>query len=57
MIQRSHHLPPRTIYDWRPYLAVLHRKPGELRNGAPFAELPPAFRQLQNQMLRWSGGD
>ena len=34
--QRSHHLPPRTIYDWRPYLAVLQRKPGALRNGAPF---------------------
>jgi transposase len=57
VIQRSHHLPPRTIYDWRHYLAVLQRKPGALRNGAPFAELPPAFRQLQDLMLRRPGGD
>ena len=57
IIQRSHTLPPRTIYDWRHYLAVLQRKPGALRNGAPFAEFPPAFRQLQEQMLRKPGGD
>jgi hypothetical protein len=31
------------VYDWRHYLAVIQRKPGALRNGAPFAELPPAF--------------
>ena len=57
IIQRSHTLPPRTIYDWRHYLTVLQRKPGALRNGAPFAEFPPAFRQLQDQMLRKPGGD
>lgn len=57
LIQRSHHLPARTIYDWRHYLAVIQRKPGALRNGAPFIELPPAFRQLQDQMLRKPGGD
>ena len=57
LIQRSHQLPTRTIYDWRHYLAVIQRKPGALRNGAPFAELPPAFRQLQEQMLRRPGGD
>ena len=57
VIQRSHQLPPRTLYDWRHYLAVLQRKPGALRNGAPFAELPPAFRQLQDLMLRRPGGD
>jgi len=57
VIQRSHHLPPKTIYDWRHYLAVVQRKPGALRNGAPFLELPPAFRQLQEQMLRKPGGD
>ena len=48
VIQRSHKLPPRTIYDWRHYLAVIQRKPGALRNGAPFAELPEAFRALQH---------
>ena len=57
LIQRSHDVPPRTIYDWRHYLAVVQRKPGALRNGAPFAELPKAFRQLQDQMLRRPGGD
>ena len=57
VIERSHKLPPKTIYDWRHYLAVVQRKPGALRNGAPFLELPPAFRQLQDHMLRKPGGD
>jgi transposase len=57
VIERSHHQPPRTIYDWHHYLAVVQRKPGALRNGAPFAELPMAFRQLQDHMLRRPGGD
>jgi hypothetical protein len=57
VIQRSHHLPPKTIYDWQHYLAVVQRKPGALRNGAPFLELPTAFRQLQDHMLRKPGGD
>jgi hypothetical protein len=57
VIQRSHHLPPRTIYDWRHYLAVIQRKPGAFGTGAPFLELPPAFRQLQDHMLRKPGGD
>ncbi len=57
LIQRSHHLPPRTIYDWRHYLAVIQRKPGALRNGAPFAELPEPFRQLQQHLLKRPGGD
>ncbi|WP_336314411.1 MULTISPECIES: IS21 family transposase [unclassified Shinella] len=57
IIERSHDKPPRTIYDWRHYLTVIQRKPGALRNGAPFLELPLAFRQLQDQMLRRLGGD
>ncbi len=57
IIERSHYLPGRTIYDWRHYLAVIQRKPGALRNGAPFAELPDAFRQLQGQLLKRPGGD
>jgi len=57
VIQRNHTLPSRTIYDWRHYLAVVQRKPGALRNGAPFLELPAAFRQLQDHMLRKPGGD
>ena len=46
-----------TVFDWRHYLAVIQRKPGALRNGAPFAELPPAFRTLQQRMLKTPGGD
>ena len=47
----------RTVYDWRHYLAVLQRKPGALRNGAPFTELPEGFRRLQAVLLRRPGGD
>ena len=57
VIDRSHHRPGQTIYDWRHYLAVIQRKPGALRNGAPFAELPAAFRTLQQHMLKTPGGD
>jgi hypothetical protein len=57
IIERSHDKPPRTIYDWRHYLAVIQRKRGAFRNGAPFLELPLAFRKLQDQMLRCPGGD
>ena len=57
VIQRSHDLPGRTIYDWRHYLAVVQRKPGALRNGAPFAELPDTFRTLQQHLLKKPGGD
>ncbi|RIV80190.1 IS21 family transposase [Aurantiacibacter xanthus] len=57
IISRSHHLPGRTVYDWRHYLAVIQRKPGALRNGAPFTEMPDGFRQLQGHLLRRPGGD
>jgi hypothetical protein len=57
IIERSHDLPGRTIYDWRHYLAVIQRKPGALRNGAPFAELPEGFRRLQYHLLKRPGGD
>ena len=56
IIQRDHrrHV---TCYDWRHYLSVIQRKPGALRNGAPFAELPEAFRRLQLILLKRAGGD
>ena len=56
IIERSHGA-GRTIYDWRHYLSVLQRKPGALRNGAPFAELPEGFKRLQAILLRRPGGD
>lgn len=47
----------RTVYDWRHYLSVLQRKPGALRNGAPFTELPEGFRRLQAILMKRVGGD
>ena len=47
----------RTVCDWRHYLSVLQRKPGALRNGAPFAELPQPFKRLQAVLLKRPGGD
>ena len=46
-----------TLYDWRHYLSVLQRKPGALRNGTPFIELPETFKQLQAILLKRLGGD
>ena len=36
---------------------MIQRKPGALRNGAPFAEMPEAFRLLQSHLLKRPGGD
>ena len=57
IIERSHQGPGRTVYDWRHYLAVIQRKPGALRNGAPFAEMPDGFRRLQGHLIKRAGGD
>jgi transposase len=45
------------IYDWRHYLPLIQRKPGALRNGAPFAELPEPLQRLSKALLRRQGGD
>ncbi|UUP20061.1 IS21 family transposase [Nitratireductor thuwali] len=49
----------RAIYDPLHYLPVLARKPGALRNGAPFKgwELPPAIRRIRSKLERVPGGD
>jgi transposase len=46
----------RTIYDPWHYLPILARKPGALRNGAPFQDwsLPPALTRLRRKL---GGGD
>ena len=54
---RDHKGPGKTRYDWRHYLAVVQRKPGALRNGAPFTELPRSFKRLQSMLLKRPGGD
>ena len=38
-------------------LAVVQRKPGALRNGAPCVEMPEPFRKLQAKISRQPGGD
>jgi len=46
-----------TIYDWQHYIELIQRKPGALRNGAPFKEMPAALQELQRQLLKHPGGD
>lgn len=57
VFSRDKHGPGKTLYDWRHYLAVAQRKPGALRNGAPFKTLPTRFQQLQTLLLKRPGGD
>ena len=57
VFSRDHSSPGRTCYDWRHYLAVVQRKPGALRNGAPFKTLPRSFQRLQAVLLKQPGGD
>lgn len=47
------------IYDPLHYIPVLARKPGALRNGAPFKEwdLPPSMRRVQRKLGRVPNGD
>ena len=44
-------------YDWQHYLPLLERKPGALRNGAPFADMPAPLQQLKHRLIRREGGD
>lgn len=46
-----------TAYDWQHYVTLVQRKPGALRNGAPFADLPKPLQQLRQALLRQDGGD
>ena len=49
----------KTIYNPLHYIPVLSRKPGALRNGAPFKEwdMPTAIRRVQRKLERQIGGD
>jgi hypothetical protein len=46
-----------TFYDWQHYISLLERKPGALRNGAPFKTMPEPLQELQRQLLKHPGGD
>ena len=44
-------------YDWQHYIALIQRKPGALRNGAPFADMPAPLLRLRQGLMRYDGGD
>jgi transposase len=44
-------------YDWQHYVPLVQRKPGALRNGAPFTDLPEPLQKLRTSLLREDGGD
>lgn len=44
-------------YDWQHYIDLVQRKPGALRNGAPFADLPVPLQRLRQGLMRHVGGD
>lgn len=46
-----------TLYDWQHYIPLIERKPGALRNGAPFADMPEPLQRLRSLLLRREGGD
>ena len=46
-----------TTYDWQHYIDLVQRKPGALRNGTPFMDLPEPLADLRRALLRTSGGD
>ena len=46
-----------TVFDWQHYIELVQRKPGALRNGTPFLDLPPALLRLRQSLLRHPGGD
>ena len=45
----------RPSYDWQHYIPLIQRKPGALRNGAPFADMPEPLQQLRRALLRRPG--
>ena len=46
-----------TSYDWQHYISLAERKPGVLRNGAPFSDMPESLRRLQRLLMKREGGD
>lgn len=58
-VHRRHLGRDKVIYDPWHYLAVLERKPGALRNGAPFKrwDLPVAMSEVRTMLEGRSGGD
>jgi transposase len=47
----------KTSFQWQHYISLIERKPGALRNGAPFADLPAPLKLLKQGLMRHEGGD
>lgn len=47
----------KVCYDWQHYIPLIERKPGALRNGAPFADMPAPLLRLKQGLMRLDGGD
>lgn len=45
------------VYAWQHYLPLVAHKPGALRNGASFADLPDPLQRLRRALLQREGGD
>jgi len=39
-------------YDWQHYIPLIEKKPGALRNGAPFSDMPMPLAKLQTALRR-----
>ena len=46
-----------TQYNWQHYIPLVERKPGALRNGAPFETMPEELLKLRSILLKHEGGD
>jgi len=46
-----------TRYDWQHYVPLIERKPGALRNGAPFEDLPAPLQRMRQALVHQDGGD
>jgi len=59
IVARHERLPNRghICYDWQHYISLIQRKPGALRNGAPFADMPTPLQRLRQGLMRHDGGD
>ena len=43
--------------DWQHYIALIQRKPGALRNGASFADMPQPLLRLRQGLMRHDSSD
>jgi hypothetical protein len=44
-------------YDWQHYIPLIQRKPGAMRNGAPFLGMPEPLQRVRRALLREPNGE